>query len=436
MKGFDNSMVSKAYILNNNLSPAAQKAWLQLSSYGVKGFAIVMFKQLLNIMFLFFALKLNAQTNLAPNPSFEDTLACPVGPGPIPVLDWIAIYGSPDYFNSVYHSTCGYSGDVPNNFLGYQQARSGNSYMGISTYCAPSSCGPNYREAIQSQMLDTFQLNKKYCVSFFVNLVHNVKYASDDIGCYFSTTSNIPFPASAQINNIQGSFITDTVNWTLIKGIYTALGNERFINIGNFKNDANTTVIVSNASSSNPNAYYFIDDVSIYELPEIDAGINDTINASGSVQLNASCTGCWAGLQYMWYPSIGLSDSSILNPIASPTQTTTYYFGLIDTTGNIPCMVDYKDSVTVFVTGIDEYEWSKQIKIYPNPSNGNFLIDFSETDNYLIEITNSFGACVFKESIKSNKFSIVATLSDGVYILKITNSTNRKNIHKKIIISK
>ena len=52
----------------------------------------------------------------------------------------------------------------------------------------------------------------------------------------------------------------------------------------------------------------------------IDAGSDVTICQGDSTQLNAS-----GGLIYTWTPTTGLSNPNIANPIAKPTQTTTYY---------------------------------------------------------------------------------------------------------------
>lgn len=373
------------------------------------------------LIFCLFFQKLNAQINLVPNPSFEDTVQC--GASILPVSFWTAIYGSPDYFNSVYHALCGYAGDVPNNIFGYQPALTGNAYMGFATYALPN--GSNYREAIHTSLLDSLKLNKKYCVSFYVNLANNTKYASDDIGAYFSTSYSISFPLVAQINNPTGNFITDTVNWTLISGIMTAQGDEQYINIGNFKDDVTTTVIVNNPAAVDPETYYFIDDVSIYELPDIDAGINDSVYIGNSIQLNASCTGCWAGLQYRWYPTTGLNDSTVLNPIASPTQTTTYYFGLVDA-DKIPCMADYVDSVTVYVTGVGINELEVQspaFNVYPNPASDVLNVSTLELTPSEIIIYDIWGRVVFKcyrsFTNGTDKIEIdVRKFSNGIYFVQ------------------
>src|SRR3972149_1459638 len=88
------------------------------------------------------------------------------------------------------------------------------------------------------------------------------------MGLYLSKTQiyepiywNLPYIPQVESLNI----ITDIKNWTLISGEYIAVGGEKYLTIGNFRNDANTQ-----RDTINPNApwwnsaYYYIDDVSVY----------------------------------------------------------------------------------------------------------------------------------------------------------------------------
>lgn len=399
-----------------------------------------------HLILCFLCKESNAQINLVPNPSFEDTIPCTSGSigTSLAATGWSAIYGSPDYYNSVYASTCGYnvSGLPTSSNWGSQMPLDGNAYVGYSTYCNPGICGPNNREAIQAQLTSAFITNKKYLISFFVNLASNCDYATDDIGVYFSASSSIPFPAPAQFYNPSGNFIIDTVNWTLISGVIIATGGEQYINIGNFKNDASTTVTPNNPPSWSPTTYYFTDMVSVYELPDIEAGISDSICLGDTVQLNATCSGIWGGLQYRWFPSSGLSDTTILNPIALPTATTTYYFGLIDTTGTIPGMINYVDSLTIVVgcTGVEEYHNDTFGKIYPNPANtiASYEIELKNNETGVLELFDLLGNKVRSKKLNPGKSKTLIDLSDlanGTYVYKVFID-NEYKASNKIIITK
>ena len=71
----------------------------------------------------------------------------------------------------------------------------------------------------------------------------------------------------------------------------------------------------------------------------VGAGQDRSICAGDSVQLQAE-----DGMSYAWSPSASLSDTTIANPIATPTATTQYILNAMDLSGNISI-----DTVTVFV---------------------------------------------------------------------------------------
>ena len=71
----------------------------------------------------------------------------------------------------------------------------------------------------------------------------------------------------------------------------------------------------------------------------ITAGVDTSICIGDSTQLNAS-----GGITYSWSPSIGLSDTTIANPMANPIVTTTYVVTVTDSLG-----CSGLDSVTVTV---------------------------------------------------------------------------------------
>src|ERR1035438_9743087 len=91
-------------------------------------------KKFLIYVLILFAKQENcfSQVNLIPNPSFEDTLSCPNGQGQVyktppwfdPTMD------TPDYFNQCYSGGLT-NVHVPDNFEGYQFARTGVAYAGF-----------------------------------------------------------------------------------------------------------------------------------------------------------------------------------------------------------------------------------------------------------------------------------------------------------------
>ena len=217
-----------------------------------------------------------AAQNLVPNGDFEQYSGCPTAPQQIDsLLFWfnpsISGSGTPDYFNQCSNpSIVG----VPDNWYGFQQAHSGGGYSGIGLY---STLGmfSNWREYIEVPLLSPLINNQCYHFEMYVSLANSSSVTTDDLGVYFSDTAitgvnnSHPLPYTPQIINSTG-FFTDTLNWTLVSGNYTALGGESYLIIGNFKNDFNTDTLYLN-NNNGQWIFVFIDDVSL----SICTGINE-----------------------------------------------------------------------------------------------------------------------------------------------------------------
>jgi hypothetical protein len=202
-----------------------------------------------------------------PNPSFEINNQCPVNFADLTSVEsWYKLpghQGSPDYFHA-----CGSSLlSVPNNIKGFQPAFNGDAYLGITTYMANP---PELREYIQTNLTSPMIAGHSYLVSFYVNLADNCVFSSNNIGAIF-TVSPLTGPGLAALNIIPNlSYpipISDTTGWTLISGTYTASGNEQYLSIGNFYNNSSTQAVTINQFGASAAAYYFIDQVSVVELP-------------------------------------------------------------------------------------------------------------------------------------------------------------------------
>ncbi len=197
--------------------------------------------------------------NLVPNPSFEDTLACPWQAGQVNyAIGWNSITESPDYFNACQSGSL----NVPYTGLGYQNAQQGFAIMG---FINNSLTLPNIREYFGIQLAQPLILNQVYYASFFVSLsdVQGYDCATNNMGLKL-TTYNVPgnVPSTQLINNdskvYSTSIISDSLNWTMIKGSFVADSAYEYLYVGNFFTDANT---LNNCVPNSPNTYYFFDSV-------------------------------------------------------------------------------------------------------------------------------------------------------------------------------
>jgi hypothetical protein len=223
--------------------------------------------------------EVHGQVNLVPNPSFEEYSQCPdpttLNPIPNTTLELSNGWTSPNGFSPDYFNACSMNNNsIPDNDFGYQNARTGNAYVGLIDFLELDS-----REYIQSELINELIAGKEYFVKFYVSLSENCPFASNDIGAYFSnipiTSTNLfVFPYIPQISNNSGTNpLTDIENWLEVSGSFVANGGEKHITIGNFKNDASTDTTNLN-QGWNGRSYHFIDDVSVTCL-DCNIGISD-----------------------------------------------------------------------------------------------------------------------------------------------------------------
>jgi len=223
-------------------------------------------KPILYCVFLLVTLTSSAQ-NHVPNGSFELYSGCPTYYTQIDcVLFWTntAVWpgpgGSPDYFN-ICATPASYV-DIPDNIFGYQSPHSGDGYCGIILW----DMNTLFREYIQVPLTSTLS-DGCYHFEMYINLANKYKYSSAPLGVYFSSSpltgvpNFLPLPYVPQLNLT--AFTADTLSWLHLSGNYTALGNENYMIIGNFNDDATTTTSFVNNSGVYDQSYIFIDDVSL-----------------------------------------------------------------------------------------------------------------------------------------------------------------------------
>lgn len=289
-------------------------------------------KELMIAAALLFACMVKGQ-NLVPNPGFEIYQTCdftfaaidtnstaqPVVPG------WLnaTAGGTPDYFHRCQVMPSDFLGDnfsVPNNAAGHQEPHHGDAYAGINLHARHSAEIYN-REYLQSKLADRLEPGRRYCAGF------RTSYANQDSIVALSAATlvaprgwGMSFSAARQFNatdpfqqplapdafHLPGpthissaSAITDTAGWTLVSGVYTAVGGEEWITIGNFnpvgQPDLDTFY---NAGAYTVSAYYYIDDV--FAIPMDGGGLlpRDTALCASDFPLRLDAFEGFTG--YLW----------------------------------------------------------------------------------------------------------------------------------------
>jgi OmpA-OmpF porin, OOP family len=204
--------------------------------------------------------------NLVYNPSFEEQYSCPDNFGQIwKAIGWKNLGYTPDLLSACANPS---SYGVPYNQYDYQNAANGNSYAGSFQYWEGVT---DVREYIGTRLITPLQQNTKYFVSMKVSpacpavptsgvFINNLGFLFTN-HIYDSTHTGAMNRYHVKCNNI----ISDTLNWTVIKGSFIADSNYSHLIIGNLLDDAHTLI---DSSMSPPHiyiytAYYFIDNVCV-----------------------------------------------------------------------------------------------------------------------------------------------------------------------------
>ncbi|NND77361.1 MAG: hypothetical protein HKN39_04195 [Flavobacteriales bacterium] len=210
--------------------------------------------------------------NIVPNPGFETYSALPNSYADfILAVPWTNVNGntggppfaSPDYFH-----TAGTVG----NFFGQIAPHSGDAQMGLSTY--HQSLG-NFREYLDIPLSSPMVAGQPYQVSFWLTNGFNGGYAGacDNFGVHFSNgplaqavDEPILLDPSIEITSV----IYYSNYWEEHVFTFTPAANFDHMTIGNFRDDANTTI------TGGTRAYYFIDDIAVVPSTPILAYTGDT----------------------------------------------------------------------------------------------------------------------------------------------------------------
>ncbi|HLC82208.1 MAG TPA: T9SS type A sorting domain-containing protein, partial [Bacteroidia bacterium] len=198
------------------------------------------------------------------------------------------------------------------------------------------------------------------------------------------------------------------------------------------------TVTVSNGIGCTATATQL---VTVFGLPPIDAGPNDSTCLSTNANLLAT-----GGVSYVWTPSASLSDPNIANPVAGPTVTTTY-----TVVGTASGGCTNTDSVTIYVLGnpglptvsevLDSlmctpsyfaYQWYYNGSPISGATNQNY--NFTLNGNYYVEVFNSLGCSTVSAVFVVNDVGIaenINALSLNIYPNPTSNNFTLEYILEK-----
>lgn len=222
------------------------------------------------LLTLLFAVTSGFAQNLIQNPSFEEFVACPntLGTFGKHVKNWdTPTAGTTDYFNK-----CSTVMGAPENFNGEQEPKHGNAYAGLYYY-APN----DYREYIQNELRFTLRKGLEYELSFYASLAEGADFAIKDFGVVlsegrFSVASKQVLSKGRMYKTRQrfqqfeiqhDDFHENKSNWFKVKLTFTAEGYEKYLSIGNLRDNNTTRKVQTKRRQSKKGAYYYIDQVKL-----------------------------------------------------------------------------------------------------------------------------------------------------------------------------
>jgi len=379
------------------------------------------------------------QVNLVPNHSFENYTTCPTVLGRIyfaaPWFQPNKAAESSDFFHYCNYPT--WSSCSPYSYFGYQQPLTGNGYAGINLFNDTAISPDLNREYVEVGLNDTLIANHNYCIRLNSVKANYSMWAIKNIQAVLTNDSllindtNFGFIPGQSIILEANSIFEDTLNWANIQSNYLALGGERFLTIGNFSPGASVQRKLVLPYAIGTTGYYLFDDVSVYELPDYNAGNDTTICPWHTTVIGPQTTR--ADVQYSWSPSAGLDNPNIANPTASPLVNMTYILTVTDTC-QWACNSTLTDTVNITVTGcvgVEEFNVRDlKFNVFPNPANERIIIETNILDSHM-KVLDLLGRVIVSERIVQPKTEIeTENLPSGIYYLNYYGKTQKLIIHR------
>ena len=185
--------------------------------------------------------------------------------------------------------------------------------------------------------------------------------------------------------------------------------------------------------------------LNVHQPPELGFEVSKqdtTIVAGGSVELGDGVVvfGGSGNYSYSWSPPSTLNNPSLINPVATPADTTTYVLTVTDGNG-CSFSVDYTVNVRevmVFSEIVPENRSPLNVILFPNPNAGLFkvLLKGLPAENIKLGIIDNTGRYVHNKTISNfpgeHTETLQLNLTPGVYFLEVVS--HGANLKRQFII--
>ena len=232
-------------------------------------------------------------------------------------------------------------------------------------------------------------------------------------------------------NTTDGAYYTNVARWALAFNALVPL-------------TINTVKVYSNAAGDRTiwlaNSGGMVMDSIAINIPSGEQTITLNLHVpAGSYQLGAnSACNLWRDASGGVFPYTVSDLISITGNTAGSGATAYYYYFYNWQVQADPCISPRAEVKVLVGNGIDEEDASVKYDLYPNPNNGEFILNINSrlNDNIAVTVLDINGKIVYSEHLhvkgKTNKKFDFGNFPKGVYFLKLVNSQNVHN--EKIII--
>lgn len=185
--------------------------------------------------------------------------------------------------------------------------------------------------------------------------------------------------------------------------------------------------------------------LSVNQPPELGFSVSKqdtTINKGTSIVLGTDLFvyGGSGDYSFKWSPVTALSDSTVMQPHSSPSDTITYTVTVTDKNG-CSFTVNYTVNVKTDLVNSDLISGTKSLQavLFPNPSEGKFKVKLTGAPSKKIELTvyDNSGRVIERQTVRDFTGDQTETLQlnlvSGIYTLKINSET--ETLSRQFIIN-
>jgi hypothetical protein len=248
-------------------------------------------------------------------------------------------------------------------------------------------------------------------IAFIQNSVDKYVLFIDDIGVSSTNPPHITGPANVcqggsnyvySVNALQNA--TSYV-WTLPNGM-TGTSTTNSITVSTGVNAQSGIIKVRGQNSCG------LSDSIVYSVTVTPTPTTPVITLNGHFLISNASSG------NQWYNLSSGLISGATNATYNLTQNG-YYFVIVTTNG---CKSDSSNIIHYTSAGIEDNEFARAVKVYPNPVYNEMTIEVEgNKENIKFEILNTIGQTVFKGNLLEKTTISTLNFAPGVYLIKLGN---------------